>query len=138
MDNLDTLYDLCEVVSHALKDANERIKHAGGKLTAGDAELLDKYTHILKSLKTSIAMDEEQHGDYSGRDSYARGDRTGRVHWQDGSVSYGDNYGRDRRDRYSRDSAKTEMIDRMREMMYNADPAEKAKYQRIISDMEQM
>ena len=57
---LDTLYDLCETVSKELESANEKINGAGGELSAGDLEYLDKLTHTMKSLKTTIAMIEAE------------------------------------------------------------------------------
>jgi archaellum component FlaC len=59
---LDTLYDLCETVSKELESANEKINGAGGELSAGDLEYLDKLTHTMKSLKTTIAMIESEDG----------------------------------------------------------------------------
>lgn len=156
MEHLDTLYDLCDVINRALKDANEKIRNAGGKLSAADTELLDKYTHILKSIKTSIAMIEEEQGVYSNRGmSYARGDRTGRVHWNDGRVSYGDSYGgmaddnsyargrganakRDNMGRYSRADAKEDMIEQLHGLMNDADPAMRGEFQTFITKLERM
>ena len=65
-EKIKVLYDLCETLSRALKDANEKIRNAGGKLGAGDLDYLDKLTHSLKSIKTTIAMVEsEDEGEYS-------------------------------------------------------------------------
>lgn len=97
MKNIDVLYDLCEVISEEIEEANDKIRSAGGKLTAGDVDYIDKLTHALKSIKTTIAM-EEAADDYSYDDgrmmprgvSYAR-DMRGR----------GDNARRDSRGRYS-------------------------------------
>ena len=67
---LETLYDLCETVTKELDTANEKINSAGGELSAGDVEFLDKLTHILKSLKTTIAMIEAEEQEYSGNYYY--------------------------------------------------------------------
>lgn len=66
---LETLYDLCEIVSRELEECNEKVRKAGGKLSPGDIEYLDKLTHMLKSLKTTIAMmeSEGEDGGYSNR-----------------------------------------------------------------------
>ena len=65
---LETLYDLCETISRELTEANEKIRKAGGKLSAGDVDYIDKLTHSLKSIKTTIAMMEAEDGDgYSNR-----------------------------------------------------------------------
>lgn len=77
-EKLETLYDLCETVDRELTEANEKIRQAGGKLSAGDVDYLDKLTHMLKSIKTTVAMMEaEEEGGYSGR-SY-RGGNSGRY-----------------------------------------------------------
>lgn len=66
---LETLYDLCETISRELEEANEKIRKAGGKLSAGDVDYIDKLTHAMKSLKTTIAMmeSEDEEGGYSSR-----------------------------------------------------------------------
>ena len=71
MENIDALYDLCETISYEIEDANDKIRQAGGKLSAGDVDYIDKLTHALKSIKTTIAMVESE-GDYS-RDDGTRG-----------------------------------------------------------------
>lgn len=98
MENIDVLYDLCEVISNEIEDANEKIRMAGGKLTAGDVDYIDKLTHALKSIKTTIAM-EEANDEYSYDDggmtggSYARGGNRGGS-YRGGSSARGDNRGR--------------------------------------------
>lgn len=67
-EKLRTLYDLCETISRELGEANEKIRKAGGKLSAGDVDYIDKLTHAMKSVKTTIAMMEAEDGDgYSNR-----------------------------------------------------------------------
>ncbi len=69
-EKIKTLYELCETISRELEDANEKIRKAGGKVSAGDVDYLDKLTHSLKSIKTTIAMmesEEDDEGGYSGR-----------------------------------------------------------------------
>ena len=39
MDNINDLYDLCEVISREISEATEKIYKSGGKLTAGDVDL---------------------------------------------------------------------------------------------------
>jgi hypothetical protein len=73
MENVEMLYDLCEYISEEIEDVNDKIKREGGKLTTGDLDVIDKLTHALKSIKTTIAMEEaEGHsyddGMYEGRD----------------------------------------------------------------------
>ena len=167
MEHLETLYEMCDMVNRAIKDANDKIRSAGGKLSAGDVDYIDKLTHTLKSIKTVIAMQEEESGGYSGN-SYAHGDRTGRVHWNDGRVSYGDSYGgsydgmpmndgtsyargrgsnakRDSMGRYSsergysRDDAKKDMMSNLREIMQDApDEQTRQEFQRFMNKLETM
>lgn len=63
---LDTLYELCETINMELETCNEKIRQANGKLSPGDIDYLDKLTHTLKSIKTTIAMLEAQDSKYSG------------------------------------------------------------------------
>ena len=66
-DELRTLYELCETISRELADANEKIHQAGGKLSSGDVDYINKLTHSMKSIKTTIAMMEAEDGGYSNR-----------------------------------------------------------------------
>lgn len=94
---LETLHDLCEVISRELEDANEKIRKAGGKISAGDLEYIDKLTHSLKSIKTTIAMMEAEDEDgYSNR---------GYMPYYGGGMSYAGrmNAKRDSVGRYSRE-----------------------------------
>ena len=158
MDYLNDLYDLCEFLNRDLKAMNEKIRNAGGKLNSEMLGYVDKLTHAIKSVKTSIAMIEEKDG-YSNRGaSYAHGDRTGRVHWNDGSVSYGDmdgnsyargrgsnakrdsmgRYSSDNYGGYSRTDAKQDMIEKLDELMNNADPNMRGEFQTFINKLERM
>lgn len=105
MENIDVLHDLCEVISEEIEDANEKIRMAGGKLTAGDVDYIDKLTHALKSIKTTIAM-EEADSEYSYDDggmggSYARGGNRGGSSARGGNRGRGTNARRDSMGRYS-------------------------------------
>lgn len=80
MDYYNELHELCETIKEAISEANEKIKKAGGSLSAGDVEYIDKLTHSLKSIKAVMAMmDEEDGGEYSGSDggSYRGGSYRG-------------------------------------------------------------
>lgn len=80
-DVVNDLYDMCDIVTREIGDANEKIRAAGGKLTNGDVDYIDKLTHSLKSIETVIAMKE---GGYSNGDMSYRYDE--RSH---GGRSYG-------------------------------------------------
>jgi hypothetical protein len=73
MDYINDLEQLCESIGEALREANDKIKKAGGKLTAGDVAYIDQITHAMKSIKTTLAMLEGGYsGDYSRNGSYGR------------------------------------------------------------------
>lgn len=165
--HLTELYDLCEVVNRAIKDANEKIRNAGGKLTAGDVDYVDKLTHTLKSIKTTIAMIEHEDEYSEGRGytydsmSYARGTNRsmpnrmypGGSSYDDMSYNDGNSYARGRgrnakRDSmgryssergYSRDDAKKDMMSDLREIMQDApDEQTRQEFQRFMNKLETM
>lgn len=155
---LETLYDLCEIVSKELETANEKIKTAGGEVSGGDIEFLDRLTHIMKSLKTTIAMMESEmfeegnsgyyyggryyyDGDMSmagGRGSYARGGRGGsyaRGGRGGRSNARGGSYARGGRG-YSRDDAREDFIEEIEELMEKApDEKTRMKFERMLEEM---
>ena len=150
MDNMmKDLTELCETISRSISTANEKIRGAGGKLSTGDVDYVDKLTHSLKSIKAVMAMDEaaDDMDDYSER--YSRGyDRGGSYR---GGNSYAPSRGRGRyanRDsmgRYSRDDGSYRMgysrdggmVDELRELMDDA-PNEQIKQdmKRLIEKIE--
>lgn len=142
---LDTLYDLCETVSKELESANEKINGAGGELSAGDLEYLDKLTHTMKSLKTTIAMIEAEDGHsgyYMGGRYYYDNDmpmegRGGRSNARGGRGSYArrSSYARGGRG-YSRDDAREDFIDEIEELIEKApDEHTRKKFERFLSEM---
>ena len=151
------LKELFEMLSRALKEANEKLRNAGGKMSTTDLEYVNRLTHSLKSIKATIKMIEDEemedggsYGDgsyrmrgYSRNDyrgsyddgSYARGrgryanrDDMGRYSSRDGG-SYG----------YSRDgySGHGDMVEELRGLMQDA-PNEQLRQemQRLIDKME--
>lgn len=136
MGNLyNDLEDLCEIIGDKISEANQKIMN-GNDLTDGDIGYLDKLTHALKSIKTTMAMMDSESGDYSGdydrsvrRYSGARGrsQRTGRY------VSR--NSGRMTR-RASGDDA---MVSELRDLMEDApDDRTRQEFQKFIQKIEQM
>jgi len=151
MDYLKDLHETCETLSRELGEANEKIKRAGGKLSAGDLEYIDKLTHAIKSVKTTIAMMEAEEGEgesgympryggyygrsyadgmngdgrsYArGRSSYARGrDSMGRFTSRRGGMSYDDG-----------------MVEELRDLMDRApDEPTRREFQKLITKLEQM
>ena len=154
MDNMSKdLHELCETLGRALKEANEKLRNAGGKMSTTDLDYVNRLTHSLKSVKATIKMIEDEemedggsYGDgsyrmrgYSRNDyrgsyddgSYARGrgryanrDSMGRYSSRDGG-SYG----------YSRDGG--DMVEELRGLMQDA-PNEQLRQemQRLIEKME--
>lgn len=126
----DDLEELCEKITEEISEANKKLEKTGGKMTAGDLEYIDKLTHALKSIKTTLAMaeyDDEYSNEYSGarngrgRGSNARRDSMGRYSREmRGGNSYayeGGNYsGRG----YSREDARSEMMEQLRDIEMSA------------------
>ena len=145
------LHELCEMLSRALKDANEKLRNAGGKLSTSDLDYVDKLTHALKSIKTTVAMMESEemddggsYGSYRMR-GYSR-DGSYRGSYDDGSYARGryanrDSMGRySSRNGYSRDgySGHGDMVDELRDLMQQApDDATRQEFQRMIQKLEQ-
>ena len=132
MDYINDLYDLCDTISKEISDANRKIKNAGGKMSAGDLETIDKMTHTLKSLKTGIAMAEAEDGRSSNRG-------------YDGNFMHSDGYGygrgrsarRDSMGRYS--SASHGLVDELRGMMDDAPNDQiRGEIQRLVDKLERM
>lgn len=124
---------LCEAVETEIQEVNKKLSKGNGKLSAGDVDYLDKLTHIMKSIKTTMAMLDADGGSYDDR-SYT----AGRMY---NGRSYS-NYSRkrDSMGRYSRDySGNDEMIAQLRDLMADA-PDEKTKqeFRRFIGKMESM
>ena len=145
MDMTKDLKELCEIVSRAIAQANEKIRGAGGKLSAGDAEYVDRLTHILKSVKGVIKMEEEAEMDdgYSER-MYSRGYDRGSYRGSYDGGSYGRgrmNVRRDSMGRYSSNDGYSRggnMVDELRELMMDApDQETRQEMQRLIDKMQQ-
>ena len=70
---LEMLYGLCEIVTKRLEEC-WRTLEGKEEMTVLDIDLVDKLSHTLKCIKTSIAMIEAEEEDDGGasRRSYAR------------------------------------------------------------------
>ena len=139
MHNIEDLHELCETISREIGDANEKIRQAGGKLSAGDVDFVDKLTHTMKSLKTTIAMMEAEDGGESGRympNSYG-------MYGTNGGYN-GNSYrrGRDSMGRYTSRrgySYDDGMIEELRSLMESApDERTKSEFRQFIAKMEKM
>lgn len=141
MDYLKDLHEMCEVLSRELGEANEKVRKNGGKLSGSDLEYIDRLTHAIKSIKTTIAMTEAEDGG-----SYADGMQGGSYgmypHWNyGGSYARGRNARRDSMGRYSSRgySMDDEMISELRDLMQNApDERTRKEFERFIQKIESM
>ena len=130
-----------------------------GELNAKTLETVDTLAHATKNLcKIIEAAEDEEYSErgrssyerggssYRGGNSYARGGR-GRSSYEnmyEGDSSYENSYARGRRQRrdrmgrYSRDDAKDEMVQNLRQMMDNApDEQTRMGIERLMQQMEQ-
>lgn len=144
---IDELHELCETVSNEIADANEKIRTSNGKLSAGDVEYLDKLTHMLKSIKTTVAMMEsEEDGGYSGRYmpmyggmSYERGGSRGNSYARGrGTNARRDSMGRYSNREYSYADGMESLLVEMREMMTDLPDEKRREVQRFVDKMERM
>lgn len=142
MDYLKDLHETCETLSRELGEANEKIKRAGGKLSAGDLEYIDKLTHALKSVKTTIAMmeaeDEGESGYYMPMYGRSYGDRNYGMRDGNSYARRRDNMGRftSRRGGMSYDDG---MVEELRDLMDRApDESTRREFQKLITKLEQM
>lgn len=143
----EDLEELCHTVGNKISEANDKIKMAGGDLTGGDTEFLDRLTHMLKSIKTTMAMMEAEEDGYS-RDGSMNGSGysghyMGNRYYPGGGYSYARGRGsyarRDSMGRYSRGYSRgdEEMLDQVRELMEKApDDQTRRDFQKIIDRME--
>lgn len=134
MDYVKDLHELCETLSREIGEANDKIRSAGGKLSAGDLDYIDKLTHALKSVKATIKMMEEE--GYSGYYPYWGGSYADRGPYHGGSYALRRNARRDSMGRYSRDGG---MVEELRGLMEDApDERTRQEFQRFISKIESM
>lgn len=144
---MQELYELCDTITNEIAEANEKIRAAGGKLTAGDVDYIDKLTHTLKSIKGVEQMDSS--AGYSGRmymDGSYRGyiREPGTYRGNDGGSYRGGSYARGRgsnarRDSMGRYSSDDGMVAELHELLDDApNEAVRRDIQRLIDKMEQM
>lgn len=66
MDNMKDLHELADKISMEINRINKKIGNSSERFANSDIDYIDKLTHTLKSLKTTIAM-EESADDYYER-----------------------------------------------------------------------
>ena len=87
MKNTETLERLCEIVDRRLEMAADELERDNGKLSAADADYLDKLTHTKKSIETTLAMEGYGHSERRMRSPV-----TGRYVSRDDGSSYEGSY----------------------------------------------
>lgn len=152
MKELNTLYDICETLNQELEEANRKIQKSGGQLSPGDLEYVDKLTHSIKSVKTTIAMLEAKDKGYSGTywdgkyyydgepemDGMSNNRSNGGM---SGARGRGSNAKRDSMGRYSsrgysRAEAKEDFIAEVEELIEKApDENTRKKFERFVNEM---
>lgn len=140
MDNYKEMHELCETLTGEVKEMNAKIRAAGGKMSPQDLENVDKLTHALKSIKATMAMDEDEEG-YSeyypmGGNSYRRNrDSMGRYSRYPG---YNGWTGAPGIPRYpNRNYSRNDLVDKIRQLMDNApDDRTRQDIQRMVERME--
>ena len=115
MEYINDLYDLCEVISDKIAEANEKIRRGGGELSGGDVDYIDKLTHTLKSIKAIIAMEK---ADSDGGWSSATRGGTGRTRTRTRTPR------RDGMGRYSRADGSEHIVKKLESLMREASDAE--------------
>lgn len=147
------MHGICEKLTEEISEMNKKMDKNGGKMSAGDLEALDKLTHALKSVKTTLAMeeyDDERSGDYRG--SYERGGNRVGGSYRGGSYEQGGSYARGRgryakRDSmgrysseygYSRDEAMDDMANDIREAIPTMPEPLRKEAERFLMKLEQM
>lgn len=126
---------ICEVLNNSLKEANDKLYKAGGKMSAGDLDYIDKLTHAIKSVESTIAMKKASEDSYSYNDM-SRGMSRNSYGENDGSYKrdsmgrysreYSRDYSRDYSREYSNDGQNEDMFTELRRIM-NMTPDEKTR-----------
>lgn len=135
---IETLHKLCEALMEELEEYSKKIEKSDG-MSVGDLEAIDKLSHALKSVKTTIAMmeaGEEEGNSYRGGNSNRYMPPWYGVSYEGGRGGTNNPTGRNQ---YSRDGgysyAEEEFEMALREAM-NAAPDEhvREKLQRIMDE----
>lgn len=144
MDLYNELERLCGVVEDEIKRVNQKLDKAGGELSGDDISYIDKLTHTIKSIKTTMAMMDAEDGGYSRDGMIYGGTHNGRY----GGTSYArgrsyakrDSMGRYSRNRgYSRDGETEEIVEQLREIMQDTqDERTRQEFQKFIQKVESM
>lgn len=121
MKNIEELHKLCEKAMDSIAESNKKLDKESERLSAEDARYLDSLAHLVKSVKTVIAMEEYPDG-YSGDHPSDGGWNYNRPYYTSGNY-YGNSGARRMRDSmgrytsrdngYSRDASRQKMVDKL-------------------------
>lgn len=129
MKNIEELHKLCEKAMDSIAESNKKLDKESERLSAEDAKYLDSLAHLVKSVKTVIAMEEYPDGysgEYSGEYSREGGWNYNRPYYTSGNY-YGNSGARRMRDSmgrytsrdsgYSRDASRKKMVSKLETLM---------------------
>lgn len=138
----EELKKICDTLNRELEHANEKISRAGGNITGDDLSYIDRLTHAIKSVKTTIAMmeaeDDGESGYYMPMYGRSYGDRSYGMRDGNSYARRRDSMGRytSRRGGMSYDDG---MVEELRDLMDRApDEATKREFHKLITRLEQM
>lgn len=138
----EELKKICDTLNRELEHANEKISRAGGNITGDDLSYIDRLTHAIKSVKTTIAMmeaeDEGESGYYMPMYGRSYGDRSYGMRDGNSYARRRDSMGRftSRRGGMSYDDG---MVEELRDLMDRApDELTRREFQKLITKLEQM
>lgn len=133
----DDLEELCHAVENDLQKTNEKLRMAGGEMSGSDLEYVDKLTHTLKSIKTTMAMMDAEDG-YSHEGGRNMGGNYG-GRYMGYSYAGRRNARRDSMGRYTRGYSRgnEEMLDQVRDLMEQApDDQTRREFQKILDRLD--
>ena len=147
---LDELKHMCEILEEELSNVNKKVDKSGGKLSGDDISYIDKLTHSIKSIKTTMAMMDAEDDGYSRDDGMDMSDYSGRYPGRyysgngysmagRGSYARRDSMGRYKSRGYSRNAETDDIIDQLKDIMHNAkDDRTRQEFQKFINKVETM
>lgn len=129
MKNIEELHKLCDKAMDSIAESMKKLEKDPERLNADDTKYLDHLAHLVKSVKTVIAMEEYPDGysgEYSGEYSREGGWNYNRPYMTSGNY-YGTSGARRMRDSmgrytsresgYSRDASRKRMVDKLSSLM---------------------
>lgn len=125
MKNIEELHKLCEKAMDSIAESMKKLEKDPERLNADDAKYLDHLAHLVKSVKTVIAMEDYSDGssgEYSGEGgwNYNRPYYTsGNYYGNSGARRMRDSMGRytSRDNGYSRDASRKKMVSKLETLM---------------------